>query len=81
LGHDLRKEMTLTIKTAPNIEFHYSSANTQLLALIIERVTNKPVSNYLETKIWKPLGRSPIEFGQEDENGMEKLLLPTGKDS
>jgi CubicO group peptidase (beta-lactamase class C family) len=29
---------------------------TQLLALIIERVTNKPVSNYLETKIWKPLG-------------------------
>jgi CubicO group peptidase (beta-lactamase class C family) len=46
----------LTVKTAPNIEFHYSSANTQLLALIIERVTNKPVSNYLETKIWKPLG-------------------------
>jgi CubicO group peptidase (beta-lactamase class C family) len=41
----------LTVKTAPNIEFHYSSANTQLL-LIIERVTNKPVSNYLETKIW-----------------------------
>jgi CubicO group peptidase (beta-lactamase class C family) len=28
----------LTIKTAPNMEFHYSSANTQLLALIIERI-------------------------------------------
>jgi CubicO group peptidase (beta-lactamase class C family) len=46
----------LTIKTAPNMEFHYSSANTQLLALIIERITNKSVSNYLETKIWQPLG-------------------------
>jgi CubicO group peptidase (beta-lactamase class C family) len=45
----------LTIKTAPNMEFHYSSANTQLLALIIERITNKSVSNYLET-IWQPLG-------------------------
>jgi CubicO group peptidase (beta-lactamase class C family) len=61
-GHDLRKT-ALTIKTAPNMEFHYSSANTQLLALIIERITNKSVSNYLETKIWQPLGC--LEFGQK----------------
>jgi CubicO group peptidase (beta-lactamase class C family) len=57
----------LTIKTAPNMEFHYSSANTQLLALIIERITNKSVSNYLETKIWQPLGMEAtclLEFGK-----------------
>jgi CubicO group peptidase (beta-lactamase class C family) len=56
----------LTIKTAPNMEFHYSSA-TQLLALIIERITNKSVSNYLETKIWQPLGMEAclLEFGQK----------------
>jgi hypothetical protein len=66
--------MTLTIKTAPNIEFHYSSANTQLL-LIIERITNKSVSNYLETKIWKPLGKALLSLDRKDENGMEKLLL------
>jgi CubicO group peptidase (beta-lactamase class C family) len=55
----------LTIKTAPNMEFHYSS-NTQLLALIIERITNKSVSK-LETKIWQPLGMEalPMEFGQK----------------
>ena len=48
-GSDLRKELTeLNLKTAPNVEFHYSSANTQLLALIIERVTKLSISNYLE---------------------------------
>lgn len=77
-GHDLRKKMSeLTIATAPNIEFHYSSANTQLLALIIERVTNKPVSNYLETKLWKPLGMEAAAYwslDRDDENGMEKAF-------
>jgi CubicO group peptidase (beta-lactamase class C family) len=77
-GHDLRKEITgLTIKTAPNMEFHYSSANTQLLALIIERVTGKSVSKYLETKIWKPLGMEAPAYWSLDkqgEDGMEKAF-------
>lgn len=73
-GHDLRKEITaLTIKTAPNKEFHYSSANTQLLALIIERVTNKPVSNYLETKIWKPLGMEAPAYWSLDKEGDDSM--------
>jgi CubicO group peptidase (beta-lactamase class C family) len=77
-GHDLRKDMTaLTIKTAPNTEFHYSSANTQLLALIIERITNNLVSSYLETKIWQPLGMEAPAYwslDRNDGNGMEKAF-------
>jgi CubicO group peptidase (beta-lactamase class C family) len=77
-GHDLRKDMTaLTIKTAPNTEFHYSSANTQLLALIIERITNNMVSSYLETKIWQPLGMEAPAYwslDRNDGNGMEKAF-------
>jgi CubicO group peptidase (beta-lactamase class C family) len=77
-GHDLRKDMTaLTIKTAPNTEFHYSSANTQLLALIIERITNKLVSSYLGTKIWQPLGMEAPAYwslDRNDGNGMEKAF-------
>ena len=73
-GNDLRKELTeLTLKTSPNIEFHYSSANTQLLALIIERVTNKPISNYLETKIWKPLGMESPAFWSLDSDGKNSM--------
>jgi CubicO group peptidase (beta-lactamase class C family) len=72
----------LTIKTAPNMEFHYSSANTQLLALIIERITNKSVSNYLETKIWQPLGMETTYWSLDrKDEGMEKLLLSSGKDN
>jgi CubicO group peptidase (beta-lactamase class C family) len=72
----------LTIKTAPNMEFHYSSANTQLLALIIERITNKSVSNYLETKIWQPLAWKPAYWSLDrKDEGMEKLLLSSGKDN
>lgn len=77
-GNDLRKELKgLTLKTAPNVEFHYSSANTQLLALIIERVTNMSISNYLETKIWKPLGMEAPAYWSLDnkgENSMEKAF-------
>jgi CubicO group peptidase (beta-lactamase class C family) len=77
-GHDLRKDMTaLTIKTAPNTEFHYSSANTQLLALIIERITNNLVSSYLGTKIWQPLGMEAPAYwslDRNDGNGMEKAF-------
>lgn len=77
-GHDLRKEMSdLTIQSPPNTVFHYSSANTQLLALILERVTNKPISNYLEAKLWKPLGMEAPAYwslDKEGENSMEKAF-------
>ncbi len=77
-GNNLRKELTeLTIKTAPDVEYHYSSVNTQLLALIIERVTKKSVSDYLETKLWKPLGmESPSYWSLDNESdkSMEKAF-------
>jgi CubicO group peptidase (beta-lactamase class C family) len=75
-GNNLREKLSkLTLETAPDIKFHYSSANTQLLALIIERVTNEPISKYLETKIWKPLGMEAPAYwslDNDNENGMEK---------
>ena len=77
-GKDLRKKLTeLTLKTAPNIEYSYSSANTLLLALIIERVTNMSISNYLEAKIWKPLGMEAPAYWSLDnyeKNSMEKAF-------
>jgi CubicO group peptidase (beta-lactamase class C family) len=77
-GNNLREELLeLTLKTAPNKEFHYSSANTQLLALIIERVTNEPIFKYLQTKIWKPLGMEAPAYwslDNDNENSMEKAF-------
>lgn len=46
----------LKIKTEPDHEFEYVSENTQLLAFIVERATGKKIPEYLQEKIWKPLG-------------------------
>tara|TARA_R110002124_G_scaffold126110_1_gene285539 strand:+ start:194 stop:1330 length:1137 start_codon:yes stop_codon:yes gene_type:complete len=77
-GKNLREKLTkLTLKNPPNTEYHYSNANIQLLALIIERVTKGSISKYLETKIWKPLGMEAPAFWSLDsskENNIEKAF-------
>jgi CubicO group peptidase (beta-lactamase class C family) len=46
----------LKIKEDPDKKFDYISVNTQLLGLLVERATGKSLSEYLQEKIWKPLG-------------------------
>ena len=54
---DLRKlALKAKIIEEAGKHFNYNNCNTQLLGLILERVTGKSVSEYLEEKIWKPLG-------------------------
>ena len=57
--------------------FKYSSENTMLLALILEKVTKDSVSNYLQEKVWKKLGmEAPAEWSldRDDEKGVEKAF-------
>ena len=56
-GTNLKKYCRhLKIKEAPGKTFEYISLNTQLLGLIIEKATGKPVATYLQEKIWAPIG-------------------------
>lgn len=77
-GNNLRERiLNAQIKQAPDTVFKYSSENTMLLALILEKVTNQTVSNYLQEKIWKPLGmEAPAEWSldSDDEKGIEKAF-------
>jgi hypothetical protein len=51
-GNNLREcILNAKIDKEPDKVFKYSSENTMLLAYILEKVTNKPVSMYLEEKI------------------------------
>lgn len=55
---DLRKlalEST-RIVSAPGETFHYNNYHPLLLGLILERATGMPVTSYLETTLWQPLG-------------------------
>ena len=63
------------IEEAPGKRFHYNNYNPLLLGIILERVTHKPVSQYLEDKIWRPLGMdAPTSWSLDsDASGFEKM--------
>ena len=58
----------------PGQSFRYSSGDTQLLAMVIEKATGTTLSDYLSEKFWKPMGAENNALWQIDsENyGMEK---------
>jgi CubicO group peptidase (beta-lactamase class C family) len=56
-GHNLRKLLLRTeLSESPGTETNYSSANAQLLAMILERATGTTLSSYLQEKIWQRIG-------------------------
>jgi CubicO group peptidase (beta-lactamase class C family) len=59
----------------PGTHFHYNNYNLILLGMIIERVTSASVSEYLQEKIWKPLGMEfPASWSLDSQlSGMEKM--------
>ena len=40
----------------PGATHYYSSFDTEILGLVLEKSINQPLSKYLQDKIWKPLG-------------------------
>jgi len=72
---DLRKlalEDTF-IASAPGEKFLYNNYHPLLLGLIIERTTGMTVANYLQEKIWKPIGMEYPASWSLDERGFEKM--------
>jgi CubicO group peptidase (beta-lactamase class C family) len=75
---DLRK-LALTetkIVEPPGKTFLYNDYNPILLGIILERTTGKPVANYLQEKIWDPVG---MEYDgswtlDSNEKGFEKMF-------
>lgn len=77
-GRNLKKKLyKLKLRSEPNKKFQYISGGTQLLGLILENaLKTKTVSEYLQEKIWKPLG---MEYNaswsiDQKKNGMEKIF-------
>ena len=56
-GNKIKKYLKhLKMEAEPGKKFKYISLNTQLLGLILEKATGRPLSTYLQEKIWSPLG-------------------------
>ncbi|GAB4209621.1 MAG: hypothetical protein Fur0023_21930 [Bacteroidia bacterium] len=67
----------MQLKQEPGKQFEYVSGNTQILGLVLERaLKNKTITQYLQEKIWTPLG---MEFEatwsiDNKKNGIEKTF-------
>jgi len=48
--------LNLKVIDEPGKKYNYQSANTQLIAIVIERATGVPLSEYFQEKIWKRIG-------------------------
>jgi CubicO group peptidase (beta-lactamase class C family) len=56
-GRNLPKYIKqLSIKEAPDQHFEYISVSPQLLGMVVARATGRPLAQYLQEKIWQPLG-------------------------
>jgi len=76
-GRDLWKEIKkLKRKHKPGTHFNYRSCDTQILGFILTKaLRNITLSEYLETKIWKPLGMGHSASWLIDSKGMERAFV------
>ena len=51
--------------------FAYSSAETEVLGLVLRASTGRPVAEYLEAKIWQPMGAEADASWLVDNSGQE----------
>jgi CubicO group peptidase (beta-lactamase class C family) len=56
-GNDIEKQLLKRkFSHQPGQHFKYSSADTQLLAIVLKRATGKSLAQYLSEEFWKPMG-------------------------
>ncbi|HEY8134188.1 MAG TPA: serine hydrolase [Thermoanaerobaculia bacterium] len=55
----------------PGERFHYASAETQVLGLVLRAATGKPLAEYLSEKIWQPMGAEADASWIIDKAGYE----------
>lgn len=73
-GNDLKDLMSdIKVEETPGRQFEYKSGATQLLAIILEKVTGKTLSEYASIKLWGPINAQQKALWSLDrKNGYEK---------
>lgn len=78
-GFNLKKKVqNMKLAYEPGTKFKYASGNSQMLGYIIDRALKgkKSISEYLQEKIWTPLGMEYDGYWSIDQekNGLEKTF-------
>ena len=70
-GHPSFKDFAASIQPTnvrPGTKFEYQSVNTQVLGLLLEKVTGKRLNEYAQEKLWKKIGAESAAFFYESKN-------------
>jgi CubicO group peptidase (beta-lactamase class C family) len=59
----------------PGTRFSYASPETQVLGLVLARATGEPVAQYLEQKVWQPMGAEADATWLIDNAGQEATYV------
>jgi CubicO group peptidase (beta-lactamase class C family) len=60
----------LRIDVEPDTRFQYSSGDTQLLGLVLERATGRPLATTLQQALWQPMGAEfPASWSMDSAAG------------
>jgi CubicO group peptidase (beta-lactamase class C family) len=75
---DLRTAaLDVKIVAQPGTEFLYNDYNPLLLGMILERATDMTVSEFMESRLWQPMGAEGDGFWSLDseQSGFEKMFV------
>ena len=62
--------LSTRLEWEPGSKFDYNDINAQLVGMIVERATGKPYAEYLQERLWEPLGGQHAEFWLDQEGGL-----------
>ena len=73
-GTSIEKLMKKTqVEEIPGKKWSYQCGNTIVLAMLLEKATGVKITNYLEEKLWTPLGATQSAYwGKDKPNGITK---------
>ncbi len=75
LGVQVEKvALNIPLEKKPNTIFEYNNANTQILSILLERVSRQPFEQYLSEKLWQPLGANDAQWWMDTKAGMPKTF-------
>lgn len=77
LGELARQLATVPLAEAPGSHFHYESANTELVAAVVEAVSGQRFADFLDQRIFTPLGMADTGFEVPADQRHRVVDLPT----
>lgn len=84
IGSDIEKTaLSIPSVQPPGRVFDYNNVNSQVLAIILQRATGVPYSDYLATRLWHPISARAGSLWLDRPNGFPKTfccLFATARD-